>query len=1805
MSRRKTTPVPVLGTSGRIAILNRSEAAMRFIRAVGEYNRINGTSFEDVALLPPSDRGSLVARSATRVIFLPREGVHAYSLTEELVHLLEKHQIQGLWPGWGFLSENHMLAQALENAGIVFIGPGSDAMKRLGDKIESKRTAEQSGIPVIPWMPVEDSRLGSVARRIGFPLVVKASGGGGGRGIRVVSGKSGLEDAVRAVKQEAPGDVFAEKLIAEGRHVEVQVMADLHGIVRSFGTRDCSLQRRKQKVLEEAPCVGLPDQLHEQLEKWSRDLAAAVGYRNAGTVEFLVDGNGNPYFMEMNTRIQVEHTVTEESCDVDLVRTQIDVARGLELSPPEPGIRSHCVEARIYAEDPSDGFVPAPGRIRQLHFGQGPGIRVDCGVGIGEEITPHFDAMIAKIMGRGRTRTEALTRLGRALEETRILIDGGTTNIPFLRYLTQDAAVRSGELDINRIDRTLLQAYLEFPEELQNAAVCAAAVCEHRKRERENVVNFIARPVITGTVETSQLIHLGSGGGTFSAHVMRVGNREYLLKGSDGYTMVRWVDEGADEGLLEFDGCVYKIVSEQKASEWRLTVNGHFTVIRLVDHGVVRAPAPAIVTGIHVRVGDSVCRGDRLFTLEAMKMELLVTAGEAGVVEKVEVFPGSQVFAGGILMRFKSHGEEEAKKLSLPVMENFPSPEQALRLLEGVLLGYDVGSAEQESAARRFSSAQWEDFESLLPDLFQSVTRFAAVSVILSSQAGFRLEKPSVKLVSARTLVTDLIRRPGSSLDSIPSELRAALENLLPLYGFFQAEKGHLPHGMLFRLRRILNRAHQRRNACLSVLSLLFSFREQLREPPTALRNALKVLSVDADGNSRQTDLVETIRSTVYDIPERQKRTRGILRILRSFAKNGDAETDLDSIRKNIRHARWPELIPLHENAGRHAMNLFTWYFWGEMITGEEIWEDAPSPACAITVCFQKTTPSMRFSPQKRFFCMLRSGTWKQELTDLVPWLKRSGAASLEILLDRLDEGETSLCSFFNQLAEIPDEITLVDLSGTRTRVFRSPIGHAFVEDSGLCGLHPAQAARLELWRFSEFTLTRVECEDVILFNARARKCPDDERLIAMVEVFDPPVRMLPDGIRGFPTVSMAFRSACQAVRQQQSTRGKERRLHWNHLIMGVYPLPQLDAHETRAIAAELLPYTTRLGLEQVVVNTIIEGTRVDRHGFWSVRIRGRASEGISIDQGEQSSSLIHPIREEERLEIKARRRNIKSPETVLRILIRDAEGNATGKFLPYDVAVDPIQGRWFSFEAETTRPPGCGVMFGILSNRTASHPDGLERVVILSNPLHNMGSLAEPECRRLIAALDLAEEKDLSVLWIPISAGAHIDFESGTENLDWTARVLRRIVEVTERGRRIDILVSGVNVGAQSYFDAEATMTIHTKGFLVMTQEGSMVLTGKRALDFSGSVSAEDNLGIGGFERIMGPTGQAQALVRDISEGHQLLLHHADMVTRDKAGRQNVVPTADPDDRNICEYPYPVSLGHDFTRVGAIFSEESNPGRKKPFSVRPVMDAVRDSDSVWVERWTAMADGSEGVVVAETRIGGIPAGVVGIEAMGFPRIGQVPTDGPENWTPSTLFPRGSYKIARGLAAFSGQLPAVIFANLSGFDGSPESLRSWQLIHGAEIGRALVRFEGPVLLVVLSRYHGGAYVVFSTALNAGMEAVALSGSYASVIGGSAAAAVVFDSNITGEVEKHPKVVEIRKRLGTAVGGTRISLEAELEELKNEIKISLQQETAMRFDQVHSVERAARVGSLKTVIEPERLRSYIIGFLRRPPTMVGL
>ena len=470
----------------KVLIANRGEIAVRIIRACRELGL--GT----VAVYSDCDRAALHVRLADEAHHIgPSPAAESYLRIDRIVDVAKRTRAELVHPGYGFLAENEDFAQACADAGLTFVGPTPAAMAVMGSKTAARAAAVRAGVPVVPGTEtpfdpdVPDAVIAGEAKRIGFPLLVKAVAGGGGKGMRTVASENDLGSAIRAARSEAQsafGDaaIYLERRIVAPRHIEIQLMADEHGTVVPFVERECSIQRRHQKVVEESPSLALDAATRREMAECAARIARAVGYTNAGTIEFLLDGGGKFYFLEMNTRLQVEHPVTEMVTAVDLVHWQLRIAQGERLTvTPERALtpRAHAIECRIYAEDPDAGFLPSPGLVRALSTPGGPGIRDDRGVAPGFEIPVFYDSMIAKLVAWGDTRPDAILRLGRALDEYRVV--GVKTTVPFFRWLIRQPAFQEGRFDTTYLDRVLAErAGVPFaeptPEDEIDAAIAAA-----------------------------------------------------------------------------------------------------------------------------------------------------------------------------------------------------------------------------------------------------------------------------------------------------------------------------------------------------------------------------------------------------------------------------------------------------------------------------------------------------------------------------------------------------------------------------------------------------------------------------------------------------------------------------------------------------------------------------------------------------------------------------------------------------------------------------------------------------------------------------------------------------------------------------------------------------------------------------------------------------------------------------------------------------------------------------------------------------------------------------------------------------------------------------------------------------------------------------------------------------------------------------------------------------------------------------------------------------------------------------------
>ncbi|MFY9934796.1 MAG: biotin carboxylase N-terminal domain-containing protein, partial [Streptosporangiaceae bacterium] len=657
----------------RIAVVNRGEPAMRLINAVREWNAEGRPPLRVIAVYTAVDRRATFVREADEAVLIgPAEAEGAefssspYLDYAELERALRACRADAVWPGWGFVSEKAEFAELCDRLGIIFIGPPAEVMRRLGDKIESKLLAEQVGVPMAAWSggPVDGlEQARTEGEKIGYPLMVKATAGGGGRGIRLVRTPEDLDEAFERASSEASktaGDatVFLERAISGGRHIEVQVVADATGNVWTLGVRDCSVQRRNQKVIEESASTALDAEQESKLRGHAAELARAAGYLNAGTVEFLYQpGEGMLSFLEVNTRLQVEHPVTEVTTGMDIVKLQLHIAAGgtlAEAGESEPPVSGHAIEARLTAEDPEREFAPAPGLIEHLALPSGPGIRVDTGVSAGDMIPPQFDSMIAKIIAWGRSRAEARARLSRALKQTATVIRGGTTNKAFLLDLLNRPEFVRGEIDTTWLDTMMADGYTP-PLRVDIALLATAfqAYQAHDRRQEERLFASAERGRPEVGHETSHQVDVRVGGEAYRLRVSRCRPIRYHVE-LDGRAVEADVERsGRFELTLTVGGQSFDVLSVAQGPDYLVEVDGAVHRISGGEAGLVRAPAPAMVVAIPVSAGDEVAEGDVVAIVESMKLETALRAPVGGRVAEVLADVNTQVESGTKLVKIE------------------------------------------------------------------------------------------------------------------------------------------------------------------------------------------------------------------------------------------------------------------------------------------------------------------------------------------------------------------------------------------------------------------------------------------------------------------------------------------------------------------------------------------------------------------------------------------------------------------------------------------------------------------------------------------------------------------------------------------------------------------------------------------------------------------------------------------------------------------------------------------------------------------------------------------------------------------------------------------------------------------------------------------------------------------------------------------------------------------------------------------------------------------------------------------------
>ncbi|MFZ0731456.1 MAG: carboxyl transferase domain-containing protein [Candidatus Sulfotelmatobacter sp.] len=1839
----------------RVIIVNRGEAAMRFIHAVREFRDEHGVPLRTIALYTEPDRHAMFVREADEAVSLGAAqfidpDTHrlksSYLDYRGLERSLANAHADAVWVGWGFVAEHAAFADLCREMGIVFIGPSGEVMRRLGDKIAAKRRAEQAQIPVAPWSggPVETLEDACAhAERLSFPLLIKATAGGGGRGIRRVQSMAQLPQAFESARAEAAksfGDptVYLEHLVQHARHVEVQIIADRYGTTWPLGVRDCSIQRHHQKVLEESPSPVLSQQEDEAIREAAVRLSKTAGYCNAGTVEFLYEPDTHRFwFMEVNTRLQVEHPVTECTTGVDLVKLQIHVARGGRLERECPRSSGHAIEVRLNAEDCDSGFAAAPGLIERFRITTGPGVRVDTGVAEGETIPADFDSMIAKIIAYGQTRREALSRLRRALRDSVVVIKGGTSNKAFLLSMLNRSEVLNGQADIGWLDRVAATGD-HISHRHADIALVQGAIDAYDVELAVEQAQFYAsaargRPQVRS--EIGRTLVLRYRGQLYSMKTRRLGPQDYRVE-VDGTRIEAHIDRlGQFECWLTALGHRFHVTSIAQGLNSRIEVDGVSHRVDRDDGGIVHAPAPAVVVSIAVKPGDAVAVGDRLAVLEAMKMETQVVASFSGKVRSVMTMPNVQVDAGAPLLQIEAIGVDEApvplnrvvfgssQSLGGDADAVLPRCRESFKELRQLMLGFDIdpAGARQLSA---WSNSCPADSDEIRQSEFEILNIFVDICSLFQREPEMD-HHTAGEDPSAEAYLFSYLRMVETNGEGLPQAFVDALVRALAHYGVRTLDGSPNLKETLLWVCKSHQRMEQQAAFVVDILEHQLRLVKTSEPRPNGILRMLldRMISITREFYPSVSDLAREVRYRHFDQPLFEQARNKVYAEMEEHLAYLAAHPDADDCRTRIRALiDCPQLLaglfarrfPAADPALRLTMLevLTSRYYKIRALRNANA--SAVDGHCYVSDEYDHEGKRIHvFAAYAEYFNLSAVATALLPVIAKVP-------ADHDIVLDfhvcsngklsAPDMTQVEVQATLNQVA-FPRSIRRIvvavagasqgqRVSGIQHFTYR-PRDGGYEEETFYRGVHPMIGKRLHLSRLSNFKIERLpSVADVYLLHAVAHDNPKDERLFAAAEVRDvTPVRDDAGRIVQLPHLERMFMEALGTIRLFQSRRRPQDRLYWNRVFLYVWPPLTLKPEELTDIVRKLAPETEGLGLEQVVVRARIPNPATGELRDMVVRISSPVGSGLLITFRPADKLLpLKPLSAYDQKVIRVRQRGMVYPYEIIKMLT-PAREDTRAEFPPGDFVEHDLDAEWRL--VPVSRPYGqnkANIIVGVIRNFTSRYPEGMTRVLLLGEPSKDLGALAEAECRLIIGALDLAEEKGVPVEWFPISAGAKISMESGVENMDWIAQVLRRLVLFTQAGGEVNLLINGINVGAQPYWNAEATMLMHTRGILVMTPKAAMVLTGKRALDYSGGISAEDNQGIGGYDRIMGVNGQAQYWARDIDEACHILFRHYEhtyILPGERFPRR--AETTDPINRDVQSYPHNGNGEEGFARVGEIMSNETNPGRKRPFDIRKVMMATIDQDHAPLERWAGMR-AAETAVVWDAHLGGYAVCLIGIESRPLPRMGFVPADGPDQWCAGTLFPQSSKKVARAINAASNNRPVVVLANLSGFDGSPESMRRLQLEYGAEIGRAVVNFKGPIVFCVISRYHGGAYVVFSRALNDELEVAALEGTYASVIGGAPAAAVVFAGEVEARTRKDERLHALNQAIFRAEGVEKGRLRAQWNELFKVVYSEKLGEMAGEFDRIHSVHRALSMGALNHIIPPANLRPYLVHAVER-------
>ncbi len=1480
----------------RLGVLDRGESAVRVLHAVGGLNAAGDAPPITTVILhrDPPDPTPWDGREADEVRHLADNGSN-----DDLVAGLQRAHIDTLWLGEWTPGDRAGLVATCEAAGIVVVGPDSATIRRLADPDE------------LSALPLGD----------------------------------GVLDPDRPT-----------------RRVEVDILADDHGTVWPLDTR-VSIRRDGASLIAEAPCTTIGTEVCTRLRAAAVDLANDVGYQGAATITYLSDG-ADFVLSGVDCVAPPVHATTEERTGASIIGWRLRIERGESLPtepPPDDGV---AVEARLLAEDPRAGFAVTPGRLMLLSFPVGTGVRIDANRRIGDLVDQH-DPLIAVFTAWGPDRNVALERVRRALARSAVVVDGGTTNRTFLLRLLGDDTYTSGSADDAWVDRVIREQDRPEPQPVALLAAAAAAYENDRIHAQAAFYGSAERGRPQHPAQVGNGIELRYDGRTYRLDVDRVGPRRYSVRtGADVADIT--VDELDDyERRITCGGRRHRLVITPTDTGFRVELGDATHEIEREDGVALRAGWPALVVSALVAPGDMVAAGDPVAVLESMKMETTVTAPVAGEVVAVSIIPNAQVERGAPLVRLRPQTGESAVEddpatgLDLSDLEARLDPtrkpcDQVYVPLGDYLLGYDLSPPALRkllTKQRRLAEIAAPDDPALLECEDGLLDIYAELGALYRPQTEAELDE-SAPTEHTQEFLLSFLQWLDPDLAGLPQGYRDRLERALGRYGVDGLDRTPTLESALMWLFRSFARLGELSAVVIAILERRLTYRHELAErTDLAMRTRLDRLAAATQGRQQAiADLARDLRFHAFDEPPMEAATTALLDEMAAHIAQVAAIPDGAARSEHIDRLVWcpvplralvlgawgPDDDTTSDEVRRIVLEVHVRRFYRICDFGEITFHDAGGSLVATTSYRDGDTDVvvlvgyLELDSLPAWSSAVSSlidsfGTEVDVVVDVVTWRSGDSRDIATTAAEATDLAEQ--CHFGRPLRRL--DVTVSTLTGTSDERSRSQHvtleeheDGSFVENPLFRNLHPMLAARLELWRLSNFDLVRRPSpEDVYVFDGVAKTNPRDHRLFAVGEVRD--LVSADDPVTAettYPRLERIALLAFAAMRSELARFAPRDRPVANRLVLDVRAPWTLTMVETERLAHRFAPMAGRVGLEKVVLKVRIPDESSEGGTRNAVLHIEQAGHQILVREDRAGDQPVRPLSTYQQKILTAARFGSPYPHEIVRLFTerprRDGLPADTFQELELD-ADDQL--------VPVHREPGSNaahVVVGLMTNHTQVVPEGMQRVSILSDPTQGLGNLAEPECRRINAVLSYALEHRLPVEWFAVSSGALIAMDSGTENMDWIALTLRRIIEFTQAGGEINIVVTGINVGGQPYWNAEATMLTHTKGILVMTPASTMVLTGKQALDFSGAVSADDNFGIGGYHRVMGPNGQAQYWAPSFPEACALLLRHYDLtyvVPGERFPRRR--PTSDPAERDVRSSPHAELAASPFRTVGDIFS--------------------------------------------------------------------------------------------------------------------------------------------------------------------------------------------------------------------------------------------------------------------------------------------